>query len=70
MSKFYYVTLSDVFQIEKLLNDRDDRKALVLGRSNGFVDVCRYSPRFNTAVFVSVPEDDERLAGCHLVDLH
>lgn len=69
MSKFYYVTLSDVYRIEKLLADRDERKALVLGRSNGFLDLCRYSPRYNTAVFVTIPEGDDRLAGCDLEDL-
>lgn len=57
MSKFYYVTREQVYLIEKLLEDRDPSRQIVLNESDRFKDVVRYNKQYDTAVFLTICTD-------------
>lgn len=61
MSRFYYVDLDTVYLIEKLLTDRDPRRQIVLKENDRFKDVVRYSSKYDTAVFLTIPKNNERI---------
>lgn len=62
MSKFFYIDLPDVYRIEKMLSDPDpdSRRDIVLRTGNGFADIVRYNRKYETAVFLTVREEDIR----------
>lgn len=57
-SKFFYCDLSTLYEIEKMVADKDGRKDIVLNRGHGFADVVRYNRSYDTAVFLTVKEED------------
>lgn len=59
MSKFYYVTRDQVYLIEKLLEDRDPSRQIVLNESDRFKDVVRYNSKYDTAVFLTICKDQD-----------
>lgn len=57
MSRFFYINLDQVYRVEKLLIDRDPSKQIVLKEDERFKDVVRYSSKYDTAVFLTIPKD-------------
>lgn len=58
--KFYFVDLETLYEIEKMMIDRQINKDIVLQSGNGFADVVRYNSTYNTAVFLTVKAEDIR----------
>ncbi len=58
MSKFFFADLDQLVEIEKMVIDRDRSKTIVLHQKNGYADIVRYSPKYETAVFLTIPETD------------
>lgn len=59
MSKFYYINLDQLKRVEQLLLDQDTSMQIVLKENERFKDVVRYSEKYNTAVFLTIPKEPE-----------
>ncbi len=59
--KFFYIDLENLEKVHKMLLDRDvNHHDIVLNSRNGFSDIVRYNQKYDTAVFLTVRDEDVR----------